>query len=221
MANVQKALRVLLVDDHEVTRVGLRTFLEKNPTIRVVGEAENAQAALTETIRLEPDVVVMDVRLPDATGIEACREIRARCPDTRVLFLTSYADEDAVMSTVLAGASGYLLKRIGSEELTKTILAVAQGQCILDPSVTRSVFTRLQTAAHDRTQDPAAMLSPQEVRILELVAGGKTNKEIAVALTLSEHTVRNHLVRIFKKCAVTRRSEAAAWYVKTARRPQG
>lgn len=219
MPQSHKALRVLLVDDHEVTRIGLRTFLEKSPLIRVVGEAENAQAALAEAIRLKPDMVVMDVCLPDATGIEACREIRARCPGARVLFLTSYADDDAVAATVLAGASGYLLKRIGMEELTKTILAVAEGQCILDPAVTQSVFTRLQAAMQAPAETPASALSSQETRLLAMVAEGKTNKEIAGALTLSEHTVRNHLVRIFRKCAVARRSEAAAWYIKkTSRR---
>ncbi len=218
MTTPKKALRVLLVDDHEVTRVGLRAFLERETSIRVVGEAENAQTGLAETVRLKPDVVVMDVCLPDATGIEVCREIRAQCPDTRVLFLTSYADEDAVMATVLAGASGYLLKRIGMEELAKRLLAVAEGHCILDPAVTQSVFARLQAAAREQANNPTAGLSPQETRILEMVAEGTTNKEIAAALTLSAHTVRNHLVRIFKKCAVTRRSEAAAWYIKTTPR---
>jgi DNA-binding NarL/FixJ family response regulator len=212
-----KPIRVLLVDDHQVLRLGLRTLFSEAGGFQVVGEAGTQAAAVTEAARLKPDVVLMDVRLPDGSGIEACREIRTACPETRVLFLTSYADDDAVLATILAGADGFLLKEISGEELRRAVKTVAGGQSILDPAVTQRVLARVRSAppVPDEQRD---QLSPQEERVLALVAEGKTNKEIAVALDLSEKTVGNYLGNIFQKLRVTRRAQAAVYY--TQRRPK-
>jgi DNA-binding NarL/FixJ family response regulator len=210
MATKRKAaprIALLLVDDHEVVRVGLRTLFTKSKNITVVGEAGTVAESIAQARRLKPDVVLMDLRLPDGSGITACREILSNDPATRVLFLTTYSDEDAVRATVLAGASGYLLKEIGHQALINAIETVAAGQSILDPRVTQSVLQQLAGGA------PAAPtqeeLSPQERRVLAHVVDGKTNKQIAAALGLSDKTVRNYLSNAFQKLQVTRRSHAA------------
>lgn len=212
-----KAIRLLLVDDHEMVRIGLRTLLGKVKTIQVVGEAGTAADALTEAVRLKPDVVLMDLRLPDGSGIDACREIRAACAATKVLFLTSYSEEDVVLASVVAGASGYLLKEIGGEALIRAIESVAAGQSILDPAVTQRVLARMQSlttqAAKVKKKEEEEQLSRQEQRVLALVAEGKTNKEIAAALDLSDKTVKNYLCNIFQKLRVSRRAQAAAKFV--------
>lgn len=210
-----KSIRVLLVDDHEVVRSGLRDFLSAVKFIEVVGEAGTAAAALAEARRLKPDVVVMDLKLPDASGVEACREILADCPDTGVLFLSSYSEEEGVLASVLAGAGGYLLKRIGREELAQAIQRVANGESVLDPAVTRTVLDRLHASAGGK-QDALPPLSPQERRVLALVAQGKTNKEIAAEVGISEHTVRNYLSRLFKRYDLSNRAGATAWFMKEA-----
>jgi two-component system response regulator DevR len=208
-------IRLLLVDDHEMVRVGLRTLLGKTKTIQVVGEAGTAVSAVQEAVRLKPDVVLMDLRLPDGSGVDACREIRAACAATKVLFLTSYSEDDAVLSSVVAGASGYLLKEIGAGALIRAIESVATGQSILDPAVTRSVLERMKSIADqddsvsDVHKDKRESLSPQERRVLALVAEGKTNKEIATALELSDKTVKNYLSNIFQKLHVSSRAHAA------------
>jgi two-component system, NarL family, response regulator DevR len=212
-----KNVRLLLVDDHEVVRLGLRTLFAKSARIEVVGEAASAKDAVTEAKRVRPDVVLMDLRLPDGSGITACREILSWAPTMRVLFLTSYSDEDAVRATVLAGAAGYLLKEIGGQALMDGIEAVAAGQSILDPRITQGVLKQLTADAR-----PSALreeeLSPQERRVLTHVVEGKTNKQIAAALGLSDKTVKNYLSNAFQKLQVTRRSHAAVLFSRLANR---
>lgn len=197
----RETITLLVVDDHEVVRAGLRLLLDGVDGIEVVGEAGSVEEAVRETARLQPAVVLMDLRLPDGTGLDACRDILSATPGTRILFLTSYSDEQAIMSTVLAGAAGYLLKEIGHRELVRAIRDAAAGRPILDPRIAQPVMTKVQHSAG---------LSPQEKRVLALVVEGKTNKEIAAALGLSEKTVKNYLSNIFQKLHLTRRSQAAA-----------
>ena len=209
-----KSIRLFLVDDHEVLRLGLQTLFGETDGIEVVGEAGTKAAAVKEAIRVKPDVVLMDVRLPDGTGIEACREIRNTLPNTRVLFLTSFADDDAVMATIMAGADGFLLKEISGQELVRAVQTVASGQSILDPAVTQRVLTKMKTLSDPGGQDTREALSPQETKVLALVAEGKTNKEIAMALDLSDKTVGHYLENIFQKLQVTRRSQAAVLFAR-------
>lgn len=209
-----QTIRVLLVDDHEVIRVGLRTVLAQNQGITVVGEAGTMADAILQTQKLKPDVVLMDVRLPDGSGVDACREILGALPDTRVIFLTSYADDDSVLAAVLAGAQGYVLKEIDSPGLLEAIRSVAKGQSILDSTVTERALRWLR-GVHDLPAPPGTdQLSSQEERVVALVAEGKTNKEIAVALGLSDKTVKNYLANVFQKLRITRRAQAAAFFVK-------
>jgi DNA-binding NarL/FixJ family response regulator len=212
--SVVRKVRLLLVDDHEVVRLGLRTLFEKYDRIQVVGEAGTAKDAVMEATRLRPHVVLMDLRLPDGNGITACREILSAAPEIRVLFLTSYSDEDAVRATVLAGAAGYLLKEIGGQALVEAIAAVAQGQSILDPRITQSVLNQLTGARSNAPREEE--LSPQERRVLAHVVEGKTNKQIAAALGLSDKTVKNYLSNAFQKLQVTRRSHAAVLFSRLA-----
>lgn len=207
-------IRLLMVDDHEVLRLGLRTLFSEAGGFEVVGEAGTMAGAVSNARALEPDVVLMDVRLPDGSGVEACREIRTIRPQTRVLFLTSYADDDAVLATILAGAHGFLLKEVGSDELLRAVRTVASGQSILDPAVTQRVLARVQTLSGSSVEPKGEALSPQERRVLALVAEGKTNKEIAVALNLSEKTVGNYLGNVFQKLNITRRSQAAVYFTR-------
>ena len=179
--------------------------------IDVVGEATTAEAAVMEAVRTQPDVVLMDVRLSGSSGVDACREILDRCRETKVLFLTSYDDEEAMLTAVLAGAQGYLLKEIGGESLLRAVKCVAAGQSILDPTATRMLMDRMQSLSELGGAGDAESLSAQETRVLALVAKGKTNKEIAVALDLSDKTVKNYLSTVFQT-ARYRRSEAAAIY---------
>ena len=206
-------IRVLLVDDHEVIRVGLRTVLGQNQGVTVVGEAGTMADAIEQAQKLRPDVILMDVRLPDGSGVNACREILSARPDTRVIFLTSYADDDSVLAAVLAGAHGYVLKEIDSTSLLRAIHGVVEGQSILDPAVTDRALRWLRGFATDQDL-PSGKLSAQEERVLALVAEGKTNKEIASALNLSDKTVKNYLANVFQKLRITRRAQAAAFFVK-------
>jgi len=208
-----EAIRLLIVDDHKVVRLGLHTLLNRHPGIEVVGEAGTVAAAVAETARLQPDVVLMDVRLPDGNGFEACRQIRKSQLETRVLFLTSFADEDIVLESIDAGGDGYLLKEIDEENLVRAIRSVAAGQSILDPAVTRRVLERVKNSDTQNTKDGLDVLSGQERRVLALVAEGKTNKEIGVALGLSDKTVKNYISNILEKLQMTRRSQAAAFFV--------
>lgn len=209
-----RKIKVLIVDDHEVLRVGLRSLLSRERGIEVVGEAGMAEAAVDLVGRLRPDVVIMDVRLPDRSGVEACREIRSADPTTRVIMLTSYADDEAVFGSIIAGASGYLLKEIRGQELVRAIETVAAGQSLLDPAVTQKILEKLKRLASGGPHDEIAQLSAQEQRVLALVAEGKTNKEIAAAMGLSDKTVKNYLSHVFEKLKLTRRAEAAAFFAR-------
>ena len=217
-ASAARGIRLLLVDDHEVVRLGLRTLFAKTDTIDVIGEAGSVAEATAQANLLRPDVVLMDLRLPDGSGIDACRDILSRTPATRVLFLTSYSDEDAVRATVLAGAAGYLLKEIGHTALIEAIEAVASGQSILDPKVTQTVLDQITDGVKADGTDREA-LSPQERRVLSQVVEGKTNKQIARALGLSDKTVKNYLSNAFQKLQVTRRSHAAVLFSKLRKGP--
>ncbi|MCS6800826.1 MAG: response regulator transcription factor [Chloroflexota bacterium] len=210
-------IRIMIVDDHEVVRQGLKTLLERRERLAVVAEAGSVQEAVREALRTEPDVIVMDVRLPDGTGVEACREIRAERPGTKVLMLTSYADEEAVFASLMAGASGYLLKQTRARELVSAIETVATGGSLLDPGVAERALQRIRAvAAGERTPEERQLetLTEQERRILPLIAQGKTNKEIANELILSDKTVKNYVSSILSKLGLTRRSQAAAFAAK-------
>jgi two-component system, NarL family, response regulator DevR len=209
-----KPVRVLIVDDHEVVRVGLRTVLSRQDGINVVGEVASATDAVTESCRLQPDVVLMDVRLPGGSGVDACRTIRDSCPSTRVLFLTSYQDDEGVLAAIVGGASGYLLKQVNAEGLLRAIHAVAQGQSVLDPAITRPLLTRMQLQKEEASEPQRTTLSLQQQRVLALVAEGKTNKEIGSSLDLSDKTVKNYIRFIFQKLKVTRRAQAAAFFIR-------
>jgi two-component system response regulator DevR len=207
-------IRLMLVDDHEVVRLGLRALFSQTGKVEVVAEAGTVADAIERAAKHRPDLVLMDLRLPDGTGLDACREILSANPSTRVLFLTSHSDEEAVTSTILAGAAGYLLKEIGSKALINAIETVYSGQSILDPKVTKAVLNRMSLLAAGAVarRGTDEKLSPQERRILGLVVEGKTNKEIAKALALSDKTVKNYLSNAFQKLGVRRRSQAAALF---------
>ena len=204
-------IRVMLVDDHEIVRQGLRSLLERREHLRVVAEAGMVAEAIAMAAETQPDVVVMDVRLPDGTGIEACREIRAARPETKVLMLTSYADDDAVYAAIIAGAASYMLKQTRGRELVSAIEAVARGESLLDPAVTQSVLTRMREMASGGHKDKLSELTEQERRILGLIAEGKTNREIAETIFLSEKTVKNYVSTILSKLGMDRRAQAAAF----------
>lgn len=203
-------MRILLVDDHEIVRKGLRALLEAEPDLEVVGEAGSAAEALRRVGFDSPDVVVLDVRLPDGSGVEACRDIRSAFPNVKVLMLTSYADEEALMSAILAGASGYLLKRIDSLALVESLRRIANGESLLDEEMVSKLFSALRGGS--RTTDPLlSKLSDQERRILDLIAEGLTNRQIAEEMFLAEKTVKNYVSNVLTKLGMSRRSEAAAY----------
>lgn len=212
--------KLLLVDDHKVVNLGLRALFDTVPHFVVVGEAGSVVDAITEVGRSQPDVVVMDVRLPDGSGVETCREIRARWPNVRVLMLTSYADEDAVIASIVAGAAGYLLKQAEPERLIEAIEIVADGGMLLDSSVTESVRSWMQRLGTSVQDASLVALSDQERKILPLIADGKTNREIAEILTLSEHTVKTHVSSILRKLQLSRRVEAAAFLARHRRQAE-
>jgi two-component system response regulator DevR len=215
----QPPLRVMLVDDHEIVRNGIRAMLQATDDVIVTAEASTVREAVDEADRARPDVVVMDVRLIDGSGIEATREIRARHPSIRVLMLTSFADDEALFSSIMAGAAGYVLKQVRSNELLRAIRAVGAGDSLLDPAVTSSVLDRLRKGKHLMRDEKLARLSPQEERILTLVAEGKTNKEIGEELHLAEKTVKNYVSSILSKLEVARRAEAAAYLARHTTTP--
>jgi two-component system, NarL family, response regulator DevR len=206
-----RPLRVLLVDDHEVVRDGIRALLSGVDDIVVAAEAGSVGEAVAVAERTQPDVVVMDVRLPDGSGIEATRDIRAQRPATKVLMLTSFADDEALFASIMAGAAGYVLKQIRGAELVRAIRTVGQGQSLLDPAVTKGVLDRLRRGKHLFKDERLARLSPQEERILGLVADGRTNRQIGGELGLAEKTVKNYVSSILGKLEVARRAEAAAY----------
>ena len=205
--------RIVLVDDHEVVRLGLKSLLERHPQFEVIGEAGNAKEALEQVERLLPDVVLMDIRLPGVSGIEVCEEIIKKFPEIRVIMLTSYAEDDMLFSAIRAGASGYVLKQIGAEDLMKAIEAVGRGEALLDPAVTQRVFQEVRRAVKEEESSAFSTLSQQEKHVLLLVSEGRTNREIAKALFLGEGTVRNYVSSILSKLGVSNRAEAAAYAV--------
>ena len=209
-------LRVMLVDDHEVVREGLRTLLDRRPSMTVVAEAGTVAQSIEVALREKPDVVIMDVRLPDGSGVEACREIRAELPETRLIMLTSYADEDAIIASIMAGASAYLLKQTRGQQLGDAVEAVARGESLLDSKVTERVLEQVRNRANAAT-DEKDLLTENEQKILNLIAEGKTNREIATEVFLSEKTVKNYVSSILSKLNMKRRSEAAAYIARRQR----
>ncbi len=208
-----KTLRILLVDDHEVVRLGLATLLEDTPGVSVVGEAGSAQEALRACERLAPDLVILDIRLPDQPGVDVCRRITELWPTIKVIILTSFASDDLIADAITAGAAGYVLKQVGNEELLRAIEAVRRGEALLDPQVTQHVLRRIRRA--ERVLDAGAFrdLSPRELEVLLLVSQGKSNRQIAQDLGLSEKTVRNHVSNLLNKLLLSNRIELATFAV--------
>ena len=212
----QRRIRVLICDDHELVRLGIRRLLETEADLDVVGDVADAASALVAVADLAPEVVVLDVRMPGISGVEACREIRSRFPATRVLMLTSFADDDALFASIMAGASGYVLKQIRGGDLVNGVREVAAGNSLLDPSVTERVLARLRgetLVAADVIND----LTSQERKILSLVADGLTNRQIASLVFLAEKTVKNYVSHILAKLGVARRTEVAAFLTRRER----
>ena len=210
------SLRVFLLDDHEVVRSGLRALLEASGDIDVVGEAGTVEEALARIPPTRPNVAVLDVRLPDGSGIEVCREIRSRWTDIACLMLTSYADDEALFAAVMAGAAGYLLKRVGSTDLVDAVRRAGDGQSLLDPVLIERVLERLRKGPHEDRR--LASLTPQERRILELITEGRTNRQIAETMILAEKTVKNYISNLLAKLGVERRTQAATFAVRLEER---
>lgn len=216
MIEVTKKVKVLLVDDHEVVRQGLRALVEAEEDMKVVAEASDGQQAVDMAKIYQPQVVVMDVRMPGGGGVEACREIRDQVPEAQVIMLTSFSDDEALFNSIMAGAAGFVLKQIRGRDLVEAIRAVGAGNSLLDPAVTKRVLERLKKAKFEEKDPKLARLSPQEERILDMIAEGRTNRQIAEAIHLSEKTVKNYVSNILQKLEVARRAEAAS-YIARAR----
>jgi DNA-binding NarL/FixJ family response regulator len=214
----QAPIRIVIVDDHEMVRKGLRAFLDLEKGLLIVGEAGTVAEAVALVERLHPHMVLLDVKLPDASGTEACQRLLAVAPQLRILVLTSYAEDATVVAAVQSGAHGYVLKDVRTDDLIRAIRTVAEGHCYLDPRITQQALhwiqARLRPGTHHQRMTP---LSPQECLILPLLAEGKTNKEIAVQLRLSDKTVKNYLANIFDKLHMKRRTEVVAWYMREGR----
>ncbi len=209
-----KGVRLVLVDDHEVVRLGLMSLMEDLDWVQVVAEVGTAEAALRAVEAHRPDVVVMDIRLPDESGIEACRKIVDGWPETKVIMLTSYADDELIFRAIRAGASGYVLKQVGNQELIQALEAVRRGDALLDPAVTRRVLARMRESGRQQQAGAFRDLSERELQVLALVAQGKSNPQIAAQISLSEKTVRNHVSAILAKLGFENRVEAATFAVR-------
>jgi DNA-binding NarL/FixJ family response regulator len=207
-------LKILLVDDHEVVRLGIKALLNRETQFEVVAEASTADEAVRKSAEYKPDVVVMDIRLPGKSGIEATREIMQAQPETKIIILTTFADDELLFEAISAGASGYVLKQIDSRELVTALERIGRGESLLDPAVTQQVFKRMRAESRKAENEAFASLSEQELKVLRLVAQGKRNKEIAEQVFLSEKTVRNYVSAILSKLALSTRAEAAAYAVK-------
>ena len=207
-------LKILLVDDHEVVRLGLKSLLSNYPGFEVVAEASNADEAVQNATEYKPDVIIMDIRLPGKNGIEATKEIMDILPETKVIMLTSYAEDELLFDAINAGAYGYVLKQIGSDDLVKSLERIGRGEALIDPAITQKVFKRVREASRKATDEAFSSLSDQEIRILFLISKGNTNKEIASEIFLSEKTVRNYVSSILSKLNLKTRSEAAAYAVR-------
>lgn len=204
-------IRILLVDDHEVVRVGLRALIERQPGMEVVGEAGSAREAEMQARQLAPDVVILDARLPGSQGPDVCRLIKTQRPETRVIILTSFSDDDVLFEAIAAGADAFVLKQIGSNELIGALEKVGRGENLLDPSLTGRVFARLRDAQEQERANRFAGLSRQELRILAGISEGKTNAEIGAEIHLSEKTVRNYVSDLLSKLGLSSRAQAAAY----------
>ncbi len=205
------SLRIILVDDHELVRLGLKTLLARHPQFEIIDEAGTAAAAVEKTLSLKPDIVVMDIRLPGKSGIAACREIVAQQPASKVLMLTSYAEDEMLFDAIAAGASGYVLKQIGSDELVRALDAVGRGESLIDPALMQKVLARVRQAARRDEANAFVNLNAQEIKILAWIAKGKTNREIAAQICLSEKTVRNYVSALLGKLHLATRAQAAAY----------
>ena len=203
--------RILLVDDHDIVRLGLMTLLNDQPDMEVVGEASTAADAVKAVEKLSPDVVLMDIRLPGEGGIEATRQITSRFQNSKVVMLTSFADDELVMRAISAGAVGYVLKQVGNEELLRAIQAAARGEALLDPSITARLISRVREADRKSQEDAFRTLTDREMDVLVHLARGKTNAEIATLLNLSEKTVGNYISNMFEKLHLNNRIELAAY----------
>jgi two-component system, NarL family, response regulator DevR len=208
-------IRVFLLDDHEVVRRGLKELLEAEGDIEVVGEAGTAEEALGRIPPTKPDVAVLDVRLPDGDGVEVCRSIRSAHPEIACLMLTSFADDEALMSAIMAGAAGYVLKQVRGSDLVDGVRRVGRGESLLDPAVTRRLFDRLRTQP---AEDELSALTDQERRILELISEGLTNRQIGERMFLAEKTVKNYVSNLLAKLGMSRRTEAAVYAARLADR---
>ncbi len=207
-------VRILIADDHEVVRIGLASLLDRQPGFSVVGEARSGEEAVRLARRTHPDVVVMDIRMPDGSGIDACRAITGELPATPVVMLTSYADSDALFAAIDAGASGYVLKRVGSSELVDAVRTVAAGGSLLDPAVTRTVLDRLRNTSRLEEAGAFADLTEQERRVLAHLADGASNREIADRMGLAEKTVRNYVSNVLAKLALESRAQATGYAIR-------
>ncbi|MCA9873617.1 MAG: response regulator transcription factor [Ardenticatenaceae bacterium] len=207
------SLRILLVDDHEVVRLGLRSLLDHHPNFEVVGEAAAEAEAVQKALELEPDIVLMDIRLAGGSGVDACQQITAAMPDIKVVMLTSYAEDEMLFAAIRAGAAGYVLKQVGSNDLIRAIESASRGEATLDPSLTQRVFSEIRHSIQKEEAAAFGELTAQEMQVLALIAEGKTNREIASALFLSEGTVRNYVSSILSKLGVSNRAEAAAYAI--------
>lgn len=203
--------RILLVDDHELVRLGLKALIERQPNMTIVAEAATAAEAVSRCLAFKPDIVILDIRLSGASGIDACREITAALPETKVIMLTSYAEDDMLFAAIRAGAAGYVLKQAGGQDVIRAIETVAQGHSLLDPTLTERVFAEVRRAARAQESTAFAILTDQERRVLALVADGQTNREIAQTLHLGQGTVRNYVSNILSKLGLANRAEAAAY----------
>jgi len=202
-------IRVFLLDDHEIVRTGLRSLLESTEDLEVVGEAGTTAEALARIPALRPDVAILDVRLPDGSGVEVCREVRSQMPDTACIMLTSYADDEALFASIMAGSSGYVLKQVGGNSLVDDVRRVAAGESLLDPALTDRVLRRLREGPEE--EPLLASLTGQERRILDLIAEGKTNRQIAEDMFLAEKTVKNYVSNLLTKLGMERRTQAASY----------
>jgi two-component system response regulator DevR len=217
---MNRPIRILILDDHELVRKGLRALLDQESDVLVVGEAGTCAQALALARRLHPQLVLLDMKLPDRSGLDACRQLLAENPQLRVLVLTSYAEEATVVGAIRGGAHGYLLKDVKPDDLTRAIRTVAGGRGYLDPRITQQTFRWIRSGASSGVGTQGhRQLSPQEQLIMPLLAQGRTNKEIATQLGLSDKTIKNYLANIYDKLGVSRRTEAVAWYIKEQPHP--
>jgi DNA-binding NarL/FixJ family response regulator len=204
-------MRILLVDDHEVVRVGVRSLIERQADMQVIGEASTVREAVRQTLELQPDVVLLDIRMPGGSGLDACNQIKAERPETKIIILTSFPDDEVLFDAIACGADGYVLKQIGSDELIRALERVGRGESLLDPSLTERVFAKMREVRKQERAHAFADLNAQERQILTYLTEGQTNREIGEAMHLSEKTVRNYVSVILNKLNISSRAQAAAY----------